>query len=135
MLFKLRFTMGMSMVCNYVVPVTRYSHKNHSQLTACSRQIFAFSRDGALPFSRTLYYVSATTHAPIYCVWFAAFMSLLLGLLAFAGASAIGAVFSLVVAGQYVAYSIPISARFLGSNKIKPGPFTLGIFVSSFCCS
>ncbi|TFK37004.1 amino acid transporter [Crucibulum laeve] len=99
-----------------------------SMLTTCSRQIFAFSRDGALPFSRWLYDVSPRTHAPINCVWFAAFLSLLLGLLAFAGPAAIGAVFSLVVAAQYVAYSIPISARFLGGKKIKPGPFSLGLF-------
>ncbi|KIJ35490.1 hypothetical protein M422DRAFT_180705, partial [Sphaerobolus stellatus SS14] len=97
-------------------------------LMTCARQIFASSRDGALPFSRISYYISPRTHSPIYCVWFAAFMSLLLRLLAFTGASVIGAVFSLVVAGQYVAYSIPISARFLGGNKIKPGPFSLGMF-------
>ena len=57
-------------------------------------------------------------------------MSLLLGLLSFAGPSAIGAVFSLVVAGQYVAYSIPIAARFIGGRNIQPGPFNLGKLVS-----
>lgn len=56
-------------------------------------------------------------------------MSLLLGLLAFAGANAIGAIFSLVVIAQYFAYSIPISARFLGGKGLKPGPFSLGRFV------
>ncbi|KAF8815426.1 amino acid transporter [Phlegmacium glaucopus] len=97
-----------------------------SMLTTCSRQIFAFSRDGGLPLSKWLYNVNRKTHAPIPAVWFSVFLSLLLGLLAFAGASAIGAVFSLVVAGQYVAYSIPIAARFIGGQKIQPGPFTLG---------
>lgn len=59
-------------------------------------------------------------------------MALLLGLLAFAGGAAIGAVFSLAVVGQYVAYSIPISARFLGGQPFKPGRFNLGIFVRVF---
>ena len=59
-------------------------------------------------------------------------MSLLLGLLSFAGPSAIGAVFSLVVAGQYVAYSIPIAARFIGGRNIQPGPFNLGKLVRSY---
>jgi hypothetical protein len=59
-----------------------------------------------------------------------AFISLLLGLLAFAGANAIGAIFSLVVTAQYLAYSVPISARFLGGGGFKPGPFSLGKFVS-----
>jgi len=99
-----------------------------SMLTTCSRQIFAFSRDGGLPFSKWLYNINRSTHAPVNCVWFAAFLSLLLGLLAFAGPAAIGAVFSLVVAGQYVAYSIPISARFLGGKPLRPGPFSLGAF-------
>ncbi|TFY62224.1 hypothetical protein EVG20_g6781 [Dentipellis fragilis] len=99
-----------------------------NMLTVCSRQIFAFSRDGGLPFSRYLRRVNTRTRTPTSAVWFAAFVSLLLGLLAFAGPQAIGAIFSLVVAGQYVAYAIPISARFLGANKFKKGPFHLGIF-------
>ncbi|KAH9475699.1 putative amino-acid permease C11D3.08c [Psilocybe cubensis] len=97
-----------------------------SMLTTCSRQIFAFSRDGGLPFSSFLYNVNSRTHSPLQCVWFSVALSLLLGLLAFAGASAIGAVFSLVVAGQYVAYSIPILARFMGGQEFHPGPFNLG---------
>ncbi|KAA1473610.1 amino acid transporter [Dentipellis sp. KUC8613] len=99
-----------------------------NMLTVCSRQIFAFSRDGGLPFSRSLRRVNTRTRTPIGAVWFAAFVSLLLGLLAFAGPQAIGAIFSLVVAGQYVAYAIPISARFLGTNDFKKGPFHLGVF-------
>ena len=61
----------------------------------------------------------------------AAGVSLLLGLLAFAGAAAITAVFSLGVAGQNVAYSIPIVARFLCKDKFIPGPFFLGKLVST----
>jgi len=70
-------------------------------------------------------------HAPVRCVWFAAAIALLLGLLSFAGPNAIGAVFSLSVIAQYMAYSIPITARHLGGGKkkIPRGPFHLGIFV------
>jgi hypothetical protein len=64
-------------------------------------------------------------------VWLGAVGALLLGLLAFAGPTAINAVFSLGVACQYVIFSIPISARFLGGKKFKPGPFHLDIFVSN----
>ena len=99
------------------------------QLTTCSRQIFAFSRDDGLPFSRWLYNLNNRTRSPVNCVWFAAFLSSLLGLLAFAGANAIGAIFSSVVASQYLAYSISISARFLGHKEIKRGPFSLGRWV------
>jgi hypothetical protein len=63
-------------------------------------------------------------------VWFDAFLALLLGCLAFAGSQAINAVFALAVTALYVAYSILISARIVTKNNFKPGPFTLGIWVS-----
>ncbi|KAG6849644.1 hypothetical protein H0H93_006648 [Arthromyces matolae] len=101
-------------------------------LTTASRQIFAFSRDGALPLSRYIYNVNSRTHAPIFAVWTVAFVSLLLGLLSFAGNTAINAIFSLVVAGQYFAYSIPITARFVGRKELKRGPFSLGKWLPFF---
>lgn len=101
-----------------------------SMMLAASRQNFAFSRDGALPFSRYLYRMNSYTKTPVNTVWFCAFFSMLLGLLAFAGAQAINAVFSISVIALYVAYSIPIVARFVFNNDFKPGPFNLGRFVS-----
>ncbi|KAF7974533.1 hypothetical protein HWV62_12002 [Athelia sp. TMB] len=97
-------------------------------LTSASRQTFAFARDGALPFSRWIYRINAHTSTPVNAVWFTALMAALLALLAFAGPAAIGAVFSLAVLGQYVAYSTPITARFLGGQVFTPGPFNLGRF-------
>ena len=55
--------------------------------------------------------------------------SCLLGLLSFAGDKAIGAVFTSAVVGQYISYSVPITARFTGGQEIKPGPFNLGVMV------
>jgi len=97
-----------------------------SMVLAASRQSFAFSRDGALPGSSWLYRMNGYTKTPVNTVFFTCGFSLLLGLLAFAGAQAIGAIFSLSVVALYVAYSIPIAARFLGQNDFVPGPFTLG---------
>ncbi|RDB25810.1 putative amino-acid permease C11D3.08c [Hypsizygus marmoreus] len=97
-------------------------------LTAGSRQIFAFARDGALPFSRFLYRLNAHTGTPINCVCFCAFGAALLALLTFAGASAIGAVFTMAIVCQYLSYSTSIAARFLGGTTFKPGPFYLGRF-------
>ena len=99
------------------------------QLTSSSRQTFAFARDGALPFSGFIYSVNKHTQSPVNAVWVTAFLSLLLALLAFAGPAAIGAIFSLAVIGQYLAYSIPITARFVGGQPFTPGPFNLGKFV------
>lgn len=64
--------------------------------------------------------------------WFAAFIALLMGLLAFAGESAVSAIFALGVAGQYIAYAVPIASRFIFKNDFKPGPFFLGRLVSIF---
>jgi amino acid transporter len=98
------------------------------QLLAASRQTFAFSRDGALPLSGWLYRMNGYTKTPVNTVWFDAIGALILGLLVFAGEQAIDAVFAISVTALYVAYSIPIAARFLGKNDFKPGPFSLGWF-------
>ncbi|KAF9815693.1 hypothetical protein IEO21_04410 [Rhodonia placenta] len=99
-----------------------------SMVLAASRQSFAFARDGALPFSSWLYRMNSFTGTPVNTVWFTCGFSILLGLLAFAGAQAINAIFSLSVVALYVAYAIPIAARFLGKNDFAPGPFNLGRF-------
>ena len=75
--------------------------------------------------------MNSFTGTPVNTVWFTAAISALLGLLSLAGPQAIGAVFALSVTGLYVAYSVPIVARFIFKNNFKPGPFHLGIFVSS----
>ncbi|KAF5323197.1 hypothetical protein D9758_016727 [Tetrapyrgos nigripes] len=99
-----------------------------SMLLAASRQTYAFSRDGALPFSGWLYRMNGYTKTPVNTVVFDAFLALLLGLLVFAGDQAINAVFAISVTGLYIAYAIPIAARFAGDNDFEPGPFTLGVF-------
>ncbi|KAI6047537.1 amino acid/polyamine transporter I [Pisolithus marmoratus] len=98
------------------------------QVLISSRQIFAYSRDRALPLSSILSRVNKSKSAPINAVWFVVISAILLGLLAFAGTQAISAIFSLSVTAIYIAYSITIAARWLGDNNFKRGPFHLGIF-------
>ncbi|KAL0065445.1 hypothetical protein AAF712_007509 [Marasmius tenuissimus] len=99
-----------------------------SMLLGASRQTFAFSRDRALPFSSWLYRMNSYTETPVNTVIFDAAGALLMGLLAFAGDSAITAVFTIGITALYVAYAIPMVARFVGKNDFKPGPFSLGVF-------
>ncbi|KAG2338938.1 amino acid transporter [Suillus weaverae] len=99
-----------------------------SMVLASSRQTFAFARDGALPFSSYLYRMNSFTKTPVNTVWFVAAISIILGMLSFAGPQAINAIFSLSVTALYIAYAIPIVARFVFKNNFKPGPFNLGIF-------
>ncbi|KZT20887.1 amino acid transporter [Neolentinus lepideus HHB14362 ss-1] len=97
-----------------------------SIMTVASRQSFAFSRDGALPFSSLLYRVHPRTQMPVNCVWFVAGIAALLCLLSFAGSEAVGAIFTLNAAASYVAYSIPIAARWAWGEGYRSGPFSLG---------
>ncbi|KAI5988507.1 amino acid/polyamine transporter I [Pisolithus marmoratus] len=99
-----------------------------SMLLAASRQTFAFARDGALPLSNILYRMNSFTGTPVNTVWFVVLMAALLGLLAFAGPAAINAIFTMSITALYVAYTIPIFARFAFDNDFKPGPFNLGFF-------
>ncbi|EMD35048.1 hypothetical protein CERSUDRAFT_139863 [Gelatoporia subvermispora B] len=108
-----------------VVVIVQYM-MGSSMVLAASRQTFAFSRDGALPFSSWLYRMNGFTGTPVNTVWFVCGWSIVLGLLSFAGTQAINAVFALSVVALYVAYGIPIAARFLGENDFTPGPFNLG---------
>jgi amino acid transporter len=65
--------------------------------------------------------MNSYTKTPVNTVWFTCALATLLCLLAFAGQQAIGAVFTLGIVSLYVAYSIPITARFLFKNDFKPG--------------
>ena len=87
--------------------------------------MWAFARDGALPLSRTLRRVHARTQTPVNAVWATALVALALGLLAFAGPTAINAIFSLSIFGSYTAYAIPVLSRLLGGEQWHPGPFNL----------
>src|SRR5882757_6964530 len=94
-----------------------------------SRQTFAFSRDGALPLSRYLYWINLYTKTPVNTVWFGAVLALAVGLLAFVGSQAIDAVFTIAITASYISYITPITTRFVFKNNFKPGPFNLGRLV------
>ena len=112
LLFIVQFLMGLSI------------------LVAASRQAWAFSRDGALPFSTFFRPISKKFgYIPLRTVWGCVFGALVLGLLTLIAPAAAQAVFSLSVAGNNLAWLIPILARVVwGQNKFKPGPFYTGRF-------
>lgn len=99
-----------------------------STLVAASRQSWAFSRDGALPFSLFFRPISRKFgYIPLRVIWGCVFVAAVLGLLSLIAPVAAQALFSLAVAGTYVALGIPIFARVMwGQHKFKPGPFYTG---------
>ena len=108
-----------------------------SSLTiAASRVTYAYSRDGAMPFSSWLSRVNKNTQTPVNAIWFIIGCSGVVGLLMFAGPIVIGAVFSLAVIAQYIAFTIPILLKVtVAGDKFRHGKpsFTCVVARSSNC--
>jgi amino acid permease (GABA permease) len=97
-----------------------------SSVTANSRMIYAFSRDGALPGSAFWHKVNPRTRTPTNGVWLAAVGAFVLALPYLWNSVAYYAVTSIAVIGLYVAYVLPTFLRLrLGSAFVR-GPWHLG---------
>ncbi|HEY0641083.1 MAG TPA: amino acid permease [Pseudonocardiaceae bacterium] len=97
-----------------------------SSVTANSRMIYAFSRDGALPASRFWHAVNKRTRTPTRAVWLAAGGAFLLGLPYLWNATAYAAVTSIAVIGLYIAYVMPTFLRLRQGDRFERGPWHLG---------
>jgi len=97
-----------------------------SSVTANSRMIYAFSRDGALPFSGFWHKVNPRTRTPTNAIWLAAVGALLLGLPYLGNSTAYAAVTSIATIGLYVAYVSPTLLRLRLGSSFKRGPWHLG---------
>ncbi|KAE9370025.1 gaba permease [Stipitochalara longipes BDJ] len=110
LLFIVQFVMGLSI------------------LVAASRQTWAFSRDGALPFSSFFRPISKRMgYIPLRTIWGCVFLAAVLGLLCLIAPAAAAALFSLAVAGNNLAWGLPIFCRVVwAQHKFVPGPFYTG---------
>ncbi|MFL5770465.1 MAG: amino acid permease [Chloroflexota bacterium] len=97
-----------------------------SSVTANSRMIYAFSRDGAIPGSRFWHRINPRTRTPTNSIWLAAIGAFLLGLPYLFNAVAYAAVTSIAVIGLYIAYIIPVFLRRRAGDDFKAGPWSLG---------
>ncbi|KUJ65072.1 amino acid permease [Streptomyces albus subsp. albus] len=96
-----------------------------ANMTSNTRQIFAFSRDGAMPGSQWWHSVSSRTRTPVKAVWLAAVCSLLLVVPGWWSHTAFTAVVSVNVVGLFLSYGVPIFLR-LRLDDFQPGPWNLG---------
>ncbi|KAK3936228.1 gaba permease [Diplogelasinospora grovesii] len=101
-----------------------------SIVVAASRQMWAFSRDGALPFSSFFRPISKTFgFIPLRTVWGCVLVALVLGLLCLIAPAAASALFSLAVAANNLAWMVPILSRVVwGQHKFTPAAFYTGRF-------
>jgi amino acid permease (GABA permease) len=97
-----------------------------SSVTANSRMIYAFSRDGALPGSGLWHKVNKRTRTPTNAIWLAAAGALILGLPYLWNSAAYAAVTSIAVIGLYIAYVLPTFLRLRQGASFKRGPWHLG---------
>ncbi len=97
-----------------------------SSVTANSRMIYAFSRDGALPGSEFWHRVNKRTRTPTNAIWLAAAGALILGLPYLWNSAAYFAVTSIATIGLYIAYVTPTFLRLRLGASFQRGPWHLG---------
>jgi amino acid permease (GABA permease) len=97
-----------------------------ASVTANSRMIFAFSRDGALPGSAFWHRINGRTRTPTNAIWLAAGGAFVLGLPYLWNATAYAAVTSIAVIGLYIAYVLPTFLRLRQGEAFDRGPWHLG---------
>ena len=100
-------------------------------MTANSRMIYAFARDGAIPGSRMWHQINPKTRTPTNSIYLATGAALLLGVPSLirnpAGAPiAFFAIVSVAVIGLYVSYIIPVYLRLKAGESFERGPWHLG---------
>ncbi|KAI7902678.1 amino acid/polyamine transporter I [Cokeromyces recurvatus] len=98
-----------------------------SLLLGSSRMVYAFARDGAMPFSRQLYRLNTKTKNPVNAVWFNVLVAGIVGILYMINSTAYEAIVSVNTIGSQMSYLVPILLRVTASRtKFTPGPFQLG---------
>uniref|UniRef100_A0A7C9D7Z3 Amino acid permease/ SLC12A domain-containing protein n=2 Tax=Opuntia streptacantha TaxID=393608 RepID=A0A7C9D7Z3_OPUST len=124
--FKGRFGNGIGgIICLGIVAVAIF-FCGMSSVTSNSRMAYAFSRDGAMPFSSVWHKVNKQ-EVPINAVWMSAFISFCMALTSLGSLVAFEAMVSVATIGLYIAYALPIFFRVtLARKSFTPGPFNLG---------
>jgi amino acid transporter len=99
-----------------------------ASVTANSRMVYAFSRDGALPGSKYWHRINKRTRTPTDGIWLCVTLSWLLVAPAYWFGSLVAyfAVTSIAVIGLYIAYVIPTFLRLRAGRNFRPGPWNLG---------
>jgi amino acid permease (GABA permease) len=109
-----------------VVAMVAQAYCGMASVTANSRMIYAFSRDGAIPGSRFWHHINPRTRTPSRSIYFAVVFAFILAIPSLWSSVAYGAVISIAVIGLYIAYVIPTLLRRLAGDTFKPGPWNLG---------
>ena len=97
-----------------------------ASVTANSRMIYAFSRDGAVPGHRFWHRINPRTRTPTNAIWLAVVCAFLLALPVKWNSTAYAAVTSIATIGLYIAYVLPTLLRRLQGKNFQGGRWSLG---------
>ncbi|KAK1324689.1 hypothetical protein QJS10_CPA01g01379 [Acorus calamus] len=124
--FKNRYGNGVGgIICLGIIAVAIF-FCGMSSVTSNSRMAYAFSRDGAMPFS-PLWHKVNKQDVPVNAVWLSVFISFCMALTSLGSLVAFQAMVSIATIGLYIAYALPIFFRVtLARKSFVPGPFNLG---------
>ena len=93
-------------------------------VTSASRMIFAFSRDGGLPWSGALRRISSRFRTPVTAIWTASILSVAFTIYApvYTTIAAVCVIF------LYISYLLPVAAGLLSFRRswTRMGPFDIG---------
>uniref|UniRef100_A0A0E0CCV9 Amino acid permease/ SLC12A domain-containing protein n=1 Tax=Oryza meridionalis TaxID=40149 RepID=A0A0E0CCV9_9ORYZ len=95
-------------------------------ITSNSRMAYAFSRDGAMPFSKFWHRVNKQ-EVPINAVWLSVVVAFIMALTSLGSQVAFQAMVSIATIGLCISYALPIFFRVTTARgSFVPGPFHLG---------
>jgi amino acid permease (GABA permease) len=97
-----------------------------ASVTANSRMLFAFSRDGAVPGHKYWHRINPRTRTPTNSIWFCVVFAFILAIPSLWSAVAYGAVVSIATIGLYIAYVLPTLLRRMQGKSWQGGRWSLG---------
>ena len=97
-----------------------------ASVTANSRMLYAFSRDGAVPGHRLWHRINPRTRTPTNGIWFCVVFAFILAVPSMWSGVAYAAVTSIATIGLYIAYVIPTLLRRFQGKSWEGGRWSLG---------
>jgi amino acid permease (GABA permease) len=97
-----------------------------ASVTANSRMLYAFSRDGAVPGHKYWHRINPRTRTPTNSIWFCVVFAFILAVPSLWSGVAYGAVTSIATIGLYIAYILPTLLRRMQGKQWEGGSWSLG---------
>lgn len=115
-------------ICLMIMLIIACWQCGFASVTANSRMIYAFSRDGAIPGSCYWHKVNTKRQSPINAVWLSVLVASLLAIPSLGNTTAFSAITSVATIGLSISYGIPIFAKLVHRKHFVRGPLHLGRF-------